>query len=51
MKIVMIGGGSVLWTPRLGCDLFLEPALDGAELCLVICLAGTWLERPCLQAK
>lgn len=35
MKIVMIGGGSVLWTPRLGCDLFLEPALDGAELCLV----------------
>ena len=35
MKIVIIGGGSVLWTPRLGCDLLLEPSLDGSELCLV----------------
>ena len=35
MKIVMIGGGSVLWTPRLGCDLLLEGALDGSELVLV----------------
>ena len=35
MKIVIIGGGSVLWTPRLGCDLLLEPSLDGAEMCLV----------------
>ena len=35
MKIVIIGGGSVLWTPRLGCDLLLEAALDGSELVLV----------------
>ena len=35
MKIVIIGGGSVLWTPRLGCDLLLEPSLDGSEMCLV----------------
>ena len=34
-KIVVIGGGSVLWTPRLSCDMFLEPALDGSELVLV----------------
>lgn len=31
-KIVIIGGGSVLWTPRLCCDMFMEPALDGSVL-------------------
>ena len=34
MKIVIVGGGSVLWTPRLGCDFLLEKALDGSELVL-----------------
>lgn len=34
MKIVIVGGGSVLWTPRLGCDFLLEKALDGSELIL-----------------
>ena len=34
-KIVIIGGGSVLWTPRLCCDMFLEPALDGSEIVIV----------------
>lgn len=34
MKIVIIGGGSVLWTPRLGCDFLMEKALDGSELVL-----------------
>ena len=34
-KIAVIGGGSVLWMPRLSCDMFLEPALDGSELVLV----------------
>jgi len=34
VKIVIIGGGSVLWTPRLGCDFLLEDALDGSELVL-----------------
>lgn len=34
-KIVIIGGGSVLWTPRLGCDILMEPALNGSELVLV----------------
>lgn len=34
-KIVVIGGGSVLWMPRLGCDMLMEPALDGSELFLV----------------
>lgn len=34
MKIVIVGGGSVLWTPRLGCDFLLEKALDGCELVL-----------------
>ena len=34
-KIAVIGGGSVLWMPRLCCDMFLEPALDGSELVLV----------------
>lgn len=31
--------------------LELDGCILGALLCLVICLAGTWLERPCLQAK
>ncbi len=31
---MIIGGGSVLWTPRLGCDFLLEDALDGCELVL-----------------
>ena len=34
MKIVIVGGGSVLWTPRLGCDFLLEKSLDGSELIL-----------------
>ena len=34
-KIAVIGGGSVLWMPTLGCDLFMEPALEGSELVLV----------------
>ncbi len=34
-KIAVVGGGSVLWMPRLSCDMFLEPALDGSELVLV----------------
>ena len=34
-KIAVIGGGSVLWMPRLGCDMFLEESLDGSELVLV----------------
>ena len=34
-KIAGIGGGSVLWMPRLGCDMFLEDSLDGSELVLV----------------
>ncbi len=34
-KITVIGGGSVLWMPRLGCDILMEPALDGSELVLV----------------
>lgn len=33
-KIAFIGGGSVLWTPRLGADLLLEPSLEGSELAL-----------------
>ena len=34
MKIVIIGGGSVLWTPRLGCDFLFEKSLDGSQLVL-----------------
>ena len=34
-KIAVIGGGSVLWMPRLGCDMFMEDSLDGSELVLV----------------
>ena len=53
-KIVIIGGGSVLWTPRLCCDMFMEPALDGSELVLVDIdaaaarLCKSYLER-CLE--
>jgi len=34
-KIAFVGGGSVLWTPRLSCDMFMEPSLKGSELHLV----------------
>jgi len=34
-KIAFIGGGSVLWTPRLCSDMFLEVSLQGSELHLV----------------
>lgn len=34
-KIAVIGGGSVLWMPRLGADLLLEKSLQGSEMCLV----------------
>jgi len=34
-KAVMIGGGSVNWTPKLAQDLFLRPGLAGSELHLV----------------
>jgi len=34
-KIAFIGGGSVLWTPRLCSDMFLEESLQGSELHLV----------------
>ena len=34
-KITVIGGGSVLWMPRLGCDILMEPSLEGSELVLV----------------
>lgn len=34
-KIAVIGGGSVLWMPRLGADLLLEKSLKGSEMCLV----------------
>ncbi len=34
-KIAFIGGGSVLWTPRLATDLFLVKGLKGSKLCLV----------------
>ncbi len=27
LKIVQVGGGSVSWTPRIGADLLLTPAL------------------------
>ena len=40
MKIVIIGGGSVLWTPRLGCDFLLEKSLEGSELILTDIDAG-----------
>lgn len=33
-RILIIGGGSYKWTPRLGTDFILEPALEGATLAL-----------------
>jgi alpha-galactosidase/6-phospho-beta-glucosidase family protein len=35
LKIVIIGGGSVNWMPRLAADLFLNEALRGGRLVLV----------------
>ncbi len=50
-KIAVIGGGSVLWMPRLGCDMFLEDSLDGSELVLVdIDPAAAKLVQSYLQA-
>ena len=34
-KVVMIGGGSYAWTPRLATDLFLKEGLRGGSLVLV----------------
>ncbi|MFA6135059.1 MAG: hypothetical protein WC869_13680 [Phycisphaerae bacterium] len=34
-RIVLIGGGSCMWTPILAQDLFLRPNLKGSELVLV----------------
>jgi len=34
-KIVLVGGGSVNWTPTLACDLFLRKGLAGSCLTLV----------------
>jgi len=34
-KFVLIGGGSLRWTPPLATDLFLTESLDGSELVLV----------------
>ena len=34
-KIAFIGGGSVLWTPRLCSDMLQEPKLRGSSLHLV----------------
>ena len=34
-KIAFIGGGSVLWTPRLAADMFLTPSLNGSHLSLI----------------
>lgn len=39
-RVVLIGGGSVNWTPKLAQDLFLRPALAGSELVLVDTDAG-----------
>jgi alpha-galactosidase len=48
-KIVMIGGGSVAWTPHLATDLFLTPELRGSRLVLVDInpQAATLLQRYC----
>lgn len=35
MKVVMIGGGSVLWTGRFATDFFLKASLRGSEMVLV----------------
>lgn len=34
MKIVMIGGGSCNWSPKLICDIIHEESLDGFEIWL-----------------
>jgi galacturan 1,4-alpha-galacturonidase len=34
-KIAFIGGGSVLWTPRLVQDMFMKESLKGSHLCLI----------------
>ncbi|OGV51189.1 MAG: hypothetical protein A2X49_15450 [Lentisphaerae bacterium GWF2_52_8] len=34
-KIVMVGGGSYNWSPRLICDLIHTPELEGAEIVLL----------------
>ena len=50
-KIAFIGGGSVLWTPRLSCDMFMEPSLKGSELHLVdIDRKATKLVKPYLES-
>lgn len=35
MKVVIIGGGSYQWTPKLAADLFLRQGLNGSHLSLV----------------
>lgn len=35
LKIVLVGGGGVNWTPQLSTDLFLIPELSGSRLVLV----------------
>mgnify|MGYP000910283420 FL=1 len=34
LRIVLIGGGSYAWTPKIATDIMLEPALAGSELIL-----------------
>lgn len=59
LKIVIIGGGSVLWMPRLAADLFLEPSLNGSEMRLVdidldaLNLTSAYLAKmnDCLQSR
>jgi alpha-galactosidase/6-phospho-beta-glucosidase family protein len=34
-KIVMMGGGSYNWSPRIICDMMLEPVLKGSEVFLL----------------
>ena len=34
-KIVMVGGGSYNWAPRIICDMMCEPVLHGSEVCLL----------------
>ena len=41
MKIVMVGGGSCNWSPKLICDIIHEESLDGSEI---------WLEDIDLKA-